>query len=288
MRVGFITQLLWSRYGPFWAKLFKEIGVEVVFADVQNLNYKIKSFNLKEVDGFMFRLAILQALSLDNVDLIIAPNINHASISSKGSAQDPWIANFPDTLAQKVKGLPPILQVPATLRLPYDELEKLVMQILYPLTRQANDIRRVWERHYNIKEPKFTEPNWSTYANKNKVLGVVGQPWLICEALVEALKNDSNQIIAQHQLDPNYLQQEGLRINNDLTTNDSEFIGAVHYLGRKGSINKLVMLADKTSGSDAWLMKRAKHLTHKPFTVNYIQDLMPANELADKLYKLVS
>ncbi len=281
MQVGFVTQLLWSRYGSFWIKLFKGIGAEIVFADARNITYQTKRVALKEIDGLVFRLAALQALSL-NVNFIVAPDVNYSSKATKGSAQDPWIANFVDTLARKVKGLPPILRVPATLNIPPLKLEKLVTQTLYPLTRQVNEVRLVWERyHSSVKYQSQPEPH---SIPKGDYLGVIGQPWLVDEAIVSVLKTDK-KILAQHQIDPNYLQQEGLRVRNDLISSDSEVIGAAHYLNRKGNVKEIIMLADKTSGADIWLTRRVKHIIHKPFTIKYIQDLLPTNELINKLTK---
>ncbi len=279
MQIGFITQLLWSRYGPFWVKLFQGVGGETVFADAKSVTYQTKRVDLEEIGGLVFRLAVLQALLL-KVDYIVVPDINYSSNATKGSAQDPWIANFVDTLARKVKGLPPILRVPATLNISQSELEKLVIQTLYPLTRQSNEVRRIWERyHGSIKTQSQPEP---PSISSGDYLGVIGQPWLVNENLVNALKTDK-QILAQHQIDPNYLQQEGLRVRRDLINSDIEVIGAAHYLGRKGNIKEVIMLVDKTSGADIWLTKRIKRLIHKPFTIKYIQDLLPTNKLINKL-----
>ncbi len=279
MRVGFITQLLWTRYGPFWVNLFRGIGAEVVFADAKSVTYQTKRADLEEIDSLVFRLAVLQALSL-NVNFIVAPEINYSSKGTKGSAQDPWIANFVDTLTNKVKGLPPIIGVPATLSIPQHKLEKLVTQVLYPLARQVHDIKRVWERYYNnTKKQNYLKP----YLNpRENYLGIIGQPWLVDEALISVL-NTANPILAQYQLDYSYLQQEGLRVRDDLISSDSEVIGAAHYLGRKGNIQEITMLADKSSGADIWLTKRVKRIVHKPFTIKYIQDLLPMNELVNKI-----
>ena len=59
-----------------------------------------------------------------------------------------------------------------------------------------------------------------------------------------------------------------------LIPTDSEVLGAARYLGRKGSVTKLVMIADKTSGADAWLVSRVQKLVYKPLEVVYLQDVL--------------
>ena len=277
MKVGFITQLLWVRYGSFWVKMFENIGVEVVFPNPK-MTYKAQNINLEEVSGFVFRLAVLQAIMLD-VDFVVAPNINFDSKASKGSAQDLWIADFPNALASQVRSLSPILPVPATLNLPLADLEKLAMQTLYPLTHQATEVKRAWERYSSgIKDQV---PAYAKAPQGENHIGVIGQPWLLSEDLVKAL--GVNKFFAQHKLDPGFLQKEGMRVRKDLLSSDTEVIGAAHYLDRKGSIKEIIMLADNSSGADVWLTKRVGRIINKPFSVKYIQDLLPISELVGKL-----
>ena len=39
------------------------------------------------------------------------------------------------------------------------------------------------------------------------------------------------------------------------------------------------MIADKTSGADAWLVSRVQKLTHKPLEVVYLQDVLEPDTL---------
>ena len=75
------------------------------------------------------------------------------------------------------------------------------------------------------------------------------------------------------------LRAEGRRIDERLIPTDSEVLGAARYLGRKGSVDKLVMVADKTSGADAWLVGRVQKLTHKPLEIIYLQDILEPDAL---------
>ncbi len=275
MRVGFITQLLWPRYGAFWEKLLVGVAAEPIFAEPQAVQAVLQDKKLQDIPGVIFRLAVAEALALEESDVIIAPDLNPGEDSARGSGQDPWIASFPEALAKSFAGLPPIISVPASLE---DNLETLVISTLQSLTHDPGLVRRVWERNRASARPPRYEPRWQLRPAQGGMPGLLGQPWLLSDQVVQKLKNDDRHIVSQHQLKPDMLRREGKQVDERLVATDSEVLGAARFLGRKGSISRLIMLADKTSGADAWLLSRIQRLVHKPLELVYVQDLLSPAE----------
>lgn len=272
MRVGFITSLLWPRYGAFWERLVRGAGAEAVYAPMEKVLEAVRDERLSAIPGVAFRLAAAQALALE-ADLILAPDLNSGADVARGSGQDPWIASFPEALSTTFAGLPPLLAVPASLE---GSVESPAVRLLYTLTPDAAKVRRVWERvRSGAVPPRMGEPRWIEGA-----VGVFGQPWLLSDALLARLEPP---LVSQHQLAPALLRAEGRRVDDRLIPTDAEVLGAARYLGRKGSVARLLMVTDETSGADAWLLRRARRLVHKPLEVVTLQDVATGEELDELL-----
>ena len=270
MRAGFITQLLWPRYGAFWTKLVQGAGFEVVYAADERVRRAMGDPRLDAVPGTAFRLASAQALAL-GTDVIFAPDLNPGESATRGGGQDAFIANFPEALATTFGGLPPVVGVPASLS--GAGLESLVVSTLLSLTHDAGLTRRVWERQRTAaRAPRLPEPRWRVRPSEGGTVGVVGQPWLVSDALARRVAGDAH-VIGQHQLDPALLREEGRRVDDRLVGTDTEVLGAARLLGRKGSIERLVMIADETSSVDLWLVSQVQRAAYKPLSVAYVQRL---------------
>jgi len=276
MRVGFVTQLLWPRYGEFWVKLVTGAGLEPTYPEAERVRRALRDGALQEVPGVTFRLAAAQALALE-ADIILAPELNPGASSTRGGGQDPFIADFPEALASFVSGLPPVIGVPASLS---GDREGVVIRTLHSLMRDAALVRRVWERHRTLaRAPRRPEPKWRVRPSEGGTTGVIGQPWLLEGSAQDLLKGRvEGHVVSQAQLEPAMLREEGRRVDERLVDTDLEVLGAARFLGRKGSVTDLLMLADKTSGADAWLVNRVQRLLHKPLSVVYLQELGEAAE----------
>lgn len=270
MRAGFITQLLWPRYGDFWVKLVSAAGLEPVYASSERVRRALDDPRLDGIPGTAFRLAAAQAQALD-ADLIFAPDLNPGESATRGGGQDAFIANFPEALATTLGGLPPVVGIPASLSV--TGLEGLVFNTMMSLTHDAGLVRRVWERQRTAaKAPRLPEPKWRVRPSEGGTVGVIGQPWLLSDVLARRVAGE-NHLVSQHQLEPTLLRDEGRRLDDRLVGTDTEVLGAARFLGRKGSITRLVMIADETSGVDAWLVAQVQRHVRKPFSVAYVQRL---------------
>ena len=270
MRLGFVTQLLWHRYGPFWRRLFEEAGVEVHFPEAERVGRNLDDPRIRSVSGLAFRLAVAQALALQDVDLIVAPSLNAGSDSQRGGGQDPWISDFPAALGT-IGGLPPVLGVPA---LPAPEQQSLVIETLQQLTRDPGRVKRVWDRHRSaLKHEPLPAPSWTTAAGR-RTIGVVGQPWLLGSDLVGLVTPEGVRAIGQGQLDPLLLREEGSRVDPLMIPTDQEVLGAVHLFSRRGSISGIHLIVDETSGADIWLRERAIKQSSKPVEVHSLEGLL--------------
>lgn len=281
MRVGFITQLLWSRYGHFWLKLFQGAEADTCFPVLEQLAGALKDERVTAIPGLAFQLAAAQTLTLEGVDLLVVPDLNANQSSTRGAGQDPWIASFPETLRTTLGSLPPVVAVPATLE---PNLESLAVSTLHTLLHDPALVRRVWERHKRqAKPPRYPEPRWQARPSEGKSIGLIGQPWLFTDAVLESLRADGRHLVGQHQFAPERLRQEGERVEHGLIGSDQEVLGAARLLSRKGDIGQIWMIADQTSGSDAWLARRVAKAIHKPLELRYLQDLFDPASLVTAL-----
>lgn len=270
MRVGFITQLLWPRYGAFWVSLVTGAGLTPVYAEGEQVRRLLSDPRLGAIPSTAFRLAAAQALALE-ADVVFAPDLNRGESSTIGGGQDPFIANFPEALEATLPGLPAIVGVPTLLG--GDGFESLVVRTLLNLTHDAGLVRRVWERQRSAaKPPRLSEPSWRVRPSEGAAVGIVGQPWLLSDALVGRIAGERHAV-SQGQLEPQILRDEGHRVDARLIGTDAEVLGAARFLGRKGNIGSLVMLADEASGVDAWLVAQAQRHASKALEVLYLQRL---------------
>ena len=225
---------------------------------------------LEAVSGTAFRLAAAQALALD-ADIILAPELNPGESATRGGGQDAFIADFPDALAATLGGLPPVVGIPASLG--GEGLETLVVGTLLNLTHDPGLVRRTWERHRNLaKAPRLSEPRWRVRPSEGGTVGVIGQPWLLGDALVRRVAGESHAV-SQHQLSPLMLREEGRRVTERLVGTDLEVLGAARFLGRKGSVTRLIIIADEAVSADAFLIAQAQKIVYKPLSVAYVQRL---------------
>ena len=278
VRVGFITQLLWPRYGDFWVRLVEGAGAEARFPNPE----RVLEFNderLADIPGVVFRLAAAQALSLHDADLIVAPDLNFGTDIARGGGQDAFVASFPEALSGSFGGLPPVVAVPASLS---GELETRAVEFLLSLSRDAAKVRRVWERNRALATaPRYPEPRWSV--PPYETVAIVAQPWLLSDALVKRLQAGGSHAVSQHSFDPAQLRAEGWRAEPRLVPTDAEVLGAARLLGRRAAVTRLRFVADATSGADAWLYAQVGKLVHKPLSVTYLQDVFSAEELVQLL-----
>ena len=236
MRVGFITQLLWPRYGALWERLISGAGLEAVYAAPEEVQRRLSDERLEAVSGFAFKLAAAQALALADTDIILAPDLNAGTTSLRGSGQDPFIASFPEALNASLSSLPSIMSIPASLT----DLETLAVSTLQTLTRDPALVRRVWERQRaSARAPKTAEPRWRVRPSEGGTLGVIAQPWLLREEVIRASLESlalSSHTVSQSQLDPAMLREEGQRVDERLIPTDSEVLGAARYLGARAAL----------------------------------------------------
>ncbi len=278
MRVGFIRQLLWERYGDVWARLLEGIEAEVQFANPEVVKKQFEAH--PEIPGISFRLAVAEALALLDTDVLIVPDLNPNEAVARGGGQDPWIARFPEVL-QRIAGLPPVIKVPAALDA---KLESLVLETLLSLKRDPVRVRLAWERNQQSLKPKrYPEPRWSKLPGQSEVAGLTGQPWLLTRQLLTLLNRSEARLVSQQQLSPVLLREEAARLEKRLIASDAEVLGAAHYFNRKGSVDKLVLMVDTSSGADLWLEKQVRKIVSKPLEVVYLQDLVTESKAVETL-----
>lgn len=277
MRVGLVSTLLWSRYGPFWTNLVEGVSAQPLRADAAALQAARADTRLASLPGLAFELAAAEALALAHADLLLVPELNPGVEEGRGSGQDPWIVNFAGTLRSVVAGLPPLLSVPADLG---GNLESVAVEALLALARDPGRVRRVWQRHRAAaRPPRAAGVRWLLRPSETRTVALVAQPWLLSDALAARLAGDGEHLVAQHRLDPASLRAEGLRADPRLIPTDAEVLGAARLFARRGAVAELRMVVDERSGADHWLLRRVEAMVNKPLTVVRLGELDDAADL---------
>ena len=185
MRVGFVTQLLWSRYGLFWQKLFESLDAEIVFPTKEDTLKHLSRLNDVSFSSYSFKIAAAQALSLDDVDFLVVPDVNYGGSSLKGSGQDPWIADFPETLQQTFGALPKVIVAPANAQPNITEFEAMLVDQIYNLV-DAGVMRRAWGSRKSLLKVKKIKRDQA--AEQRAQSAVLGQAWYFNQvSLIERL-----------------------------------------------------------------------------------------------------
>ena len=279
MQIGFLRSLLFGRYGALWVQLVTELGLEPVFAQEADTLAALQISGLVEIPSISFQVAAAEAKALSDCALLIVPDLNPNADVPRGGGADPWIANFSEMLATSVAGLPPIADVPVAADV--TTVEARATELLLTLSRDPARSRRAWERHSHLAgTPRHATPRFQRIPGETKTIAVVGQPWLFKEGILAALRSslgDEVHLLLQTGLEPQTLREEGWRAEARLVPTDAECLGASRYFARRAVVDSLIVLADKRSGADNWLLSQIKKLSHKPVQAVYLQDLITAD-----------
>lgn len=270
MRVGFVTQLLWERFGDFWLKLTLDAGADAVLPDRAATLGRLGDERVAGVPGLAFRIAVAQALTLSDADMIVAPSLNHGSESPRGSGQDPWIADFPAALGT-LGGVPPVLAVPVE---PSQEQEGLVVSLVRQLTGEAGMVKRLLDRHRaGLQAASYPAPRWGHPPPGRRGVAWLGQPWLLRADLLRAASREDDYPHFQNRLDPRLLREEGARFDERLIATDREVLGAARLFSRRAGIAELRLVVDDTSGADRWLSSRVREASDKELVLVTVDEL---------------
>ncbi len=274
MRIGFVTRLLWDRYGPFWRRLLDAAGAETVVADPERVAALANEARLDVVAGRAFREAAAEALALSGCDRIVVPELNPGYAGTRGSAQDPFIADFPGALAQGIPGLPGLLAVPADLE--DDAVEGRAIAILSLVVPSTGAMRRVWQTHRadaRRPRPAGLPPEGGS---GSRTIALVGQPWHLHGEVERLAGRGSERLLSAGRIAPAEARAEGWRIDPKLAPTDAEALGGVRRLARRPGVDVVRMIVDASSGADAWLERRAREVaSRRPFETIDLTELVP-------------
>jgi hypothetical protein len=258
-----------------------------VRASAEAVRAQLTHSDIAEIGPRAFQLAAAEALVPQDCDALLVPQVNpEADVHNpvhKGAAQDPWLASFPEVLQARFRALPPLLAVPMGLPTgPSDAsfaaFEGTATTLLTGLLHNPGQVRRVWQSwrgrvgSFSLRAQPVT---WQRASHTT--VGVVAQPWnlgYLEEELLEQLFNKDEHIIHQGQFEPTSLHDEGRRLEMNLLESDLEVLGAARLMSRRGSVSKLVFIADEGSSTDSWLARRIQDISHKPVEVLTLQNLI--------------
>ena len=266
MRVGFVTRLLWDRYGTFWRRMLASVGADVVLPEAEEVARWADDARLDAVSGVAFREAAVQALALAGCDRIVVPQLNPGYEGARGSAQDPFVADFPGALAQVIPGLPGLLAVPAELGL--DAIEGRAIELLTLVAPTSAQVPRAWQKHRaDARPPRAPGVPPDVAGGARRSVALIGQPWHLPPEAESRYGTRAERLLSASRFAPSDLREEGWRIDPKLAPSDAEALGAARRLGRRPGIDLVRMVVDRSSGADAWLERRAREQVRHRFEV---------------------
>ena len=246
MRVGFLTQLLFERYGAFWSALVASAGAVAVYPTRDGVMGHAADVDHDAVPSLSFRLAAVQAASLADCDLIIVPELNPELDSARGSAQDRWVADLAGALADAVPGLPPLVSVAAY---PDPAIESRAVSLLQQLVHETGAVTRVWARNRAAAERMTTTiaaPRRGPVARAGlPSAALVGQPWLVTEAVAAAATEAALTGLSMRSVPLDQARAEGLSFDERLIPTDAEVV--------VGDVRDRAALTEACDGVDAVL-----------------------------------
>lgn len=285
MKVGFITQLLWPRYGAFWRTLAEMAEYEPVFPTPEQTVAQLSRPELAQINSAAFRIAAAQALALsEEASLLVVPDLTLGQHYPRGAGQDPWVAALADQLAITFPELPPIVRAPAALgAVAEPDVLKFLQDGLFDNTL----VKRVWDR---VRAPLYQETvvrgdPFQKTANAPLFTGVLAQPWLLNPALVAAVAELHGPVVSPLSLSPHMLENEGARaVERPLVPTDLEVIGAGRLFARRQSVGNILFIADPHSSADAWLATRLEKFAGPRFRVVQLPDVLVPEHAFNVLY----
>lgn len=294
MRVGFVTQLLWERYGPFWKDLVEGSGAEALFPEPEAVRAALAALPEDAAPTAAFRLALAQAAALEEADLLLLPRLNPEVDSERGSARDRWIADLPGAL---VAALPSGVRHVAVAAYPDPAVESDAVTLLTALVRGAAEVGRVWAR-FRVRAQHLAEGRSETtrargedraaarsFAHGDAVV-YLAQPWVMTPAVARRLHERDDRVVTQLAVDPARAREEGWRFDDRLLHTDAEVVGAARLLSRRAGAGEVRLIVDEGSESDAWLARRVEQVVRRPFTAVPWQEALGASDPFDALHAL--
>lgn len=285
MKVGFITQLLWRRYGEFWQNVAVAAEYEPVFPTMESTLELLGTPDLQHIRSVSFRIAAAQALALaDDAQLIVVPDVSLGVREPRGAGENPWIGALGDSLAVTFPELPPLFSVPAALGA---VAEPSVLQFLQDGLFEPASVKVAWSRlRAPLYEPHVVRGDpFAKAANDPLFTGVLGQPWLFNDAVIAAAEEHFGPIVPQTALAPAALVAEGERVlDRPLLPTDVEVLGAARLFARRAAVGNIALIVDPLSSADAWLQRRVQHIIGDRLHVVNLTELLDPEHAFAALY----
>lgn len=294
VRVGFVTQLLWDRYGPFWRDLVAGCGAEPLFPEAGAVREALAALPADAAPSASFRLALAQALALEEADLLVLPRLNPDVPSERGAARDRWIADLPGAL---VAALPSGARYVPVAAYPDPAVESDAVTLLTELVRGAAEVGRVWAR-FRVRAQHLAEgraeahraPGADRAAARSFAHGdavvYLAQPWVMTPEVARRLRERDERVVTQLAVDPAKAREEGWRFDEKLVHTDAEVLGAARLLSRRAGASEVRLIVDEGSDSDAWLARRLEQVVRRPFAAQPWPEALGVEDPFDALHAL--
>ncbi|MBA2667235.1 MAG: hypothetical protein H0U69_09420 [Trueperaceae bacterium] len=278
MRVGFVTPLLWERFGPPWVGLIADLGADVVVPGPEEVALALEDARPSAALALAPRLAVAAAVACGPVDLIVVPELIAARDGGRGAAQDPWVADLPAMVARALPGGPGVLRVPVE---PGPLVAAAAMPVLMRVNRDAGTVRRAWERRRRELETPWRRPGGShghgparsAADTEGPRVALVGPPWWLTEGGVALAGAGARSLTGQHHLDPEEARAEGRRVTPDLVDPDAEVVGAARRFARQREVDVVRLVVDASSTTAPWLERRVREVAGRNVEVVAARDL---------------
>lgn len=266
VRVGLLTTILWSRYGPAWLKALNAVGATPETVSGADASTWRLDPRVQRASSAIFELAAAEAVALSHCDRLLVPSINEGYGGTKGGASDPFVADLPAALEHAVPGIPKVWRVATNAATPGFEANAL--SVLAELAGQPASARRVWQTHKSELLQVAGVDRRPSNPPGDAWVGLLGQPWWLEQPFLQASSDHAGERVLTPAVWPeDELRVEGWTYDADLAPSDAEAVGAAHRMARMHRVKRLVLMVDPSSSADAWLERTVKRMARKPLEV---------------------
>ena len=274
MRVGFLTPILWHRYGPLWQRLVAAVGAEPVLPEPEAVLRAAEA--LPPTEGRLPWLARATLRALEDVDAVLVPRLLASGVEGGGSAQDPWIADLPALLDRAEPGAATLIAVPVETG---PAVEGAVIPVLTRLQPDGGRVRRAWAQHRSEALRPWRPAPASPVRAEGRRIALVGAPWWCVDALARHCTGPGETLVGQHVSDPAELRAEGRRWRSELNDVDAEVLGGVRRFARRSDVSALRLIVDDAAMADAWWSRRARGMAAERVEVTSLAQAVDAETL---------
>lgn len=286
--VGIPRALYYHKYFPLWRSFLEELGAEITVSDATNK--KIMDDGVKScVDEACLPIKLFHGHVLNlagRVDCLFIPRLTSIS---RNEYICPQIGGLPDTIRNRIKGLPPIISTEVNLRKSKKNTWKIACDIGYKFTSDKRVIEKAFIRAVNVyrdfrrKVKQGDASNTSIKDSKqNLKIALIGHPYNLYDSyinmdMLNKLNKKGISIITIEMIEESIINKNVADLQKPIFWNfGRKALGSAIHMSKDMGIDGMIYIMSFGCGIDAFvcdlLRRRLKADTDIPFILITIDE----------------